>query len=115
MDPCTGSYKLYNYGTSQVINVDDIDILVHSHDKFRHIGAEFSVGGSTFNLAIKESKNSMKFYVDHENHIVDNVEGLLGFTMAKSYEVRYFEDLLLRMNPLNFHICVGIYIIILAS
>ena len=89
MDPYTGSYKLYNYGTSQVINVDDIDILVHSHDKFRHIGAEFSVGGSTFNLAIKESKNSMKFYVDHENHIVDNVEGLLGFTMAKSYEVKY--------------------------
>ena len=49
------------------------------------------MGGSTFRLAIKESKNSMKFYVDHENHIVDNVEGLLGFTMAKSYEVKHFE------------------------
>ena len=61
--------------------------MIHSHDRFRHIGAEFSVGGSTFSLAIKESKNSLKFYVDHESHIVEDVEGLLGFTMAKTYEV----------------------------
>ena len=31
----------------------------------------------------------MKFAIENEAHVTDDVEGLLGFTMAKSYEVKF--------------------------
>ena len=86
-----GIDKLYAYDSSHnFITVDDIDIQVNSREKFRHYGAVFSVAGSTFNIAIKETKNSMKFAIENERHMTSDVEGLLGFTMAKSYEVKFY-------------------------
>lgn len=83
-----GIARLYNYDSSNdFIIVNDIDIQVHTREKFRHYGVSFDVGGSTFNIAIKESKNSMKFAIENERHVTSDVEGLLGFTMAKSYEL----------------------------
>merc|ERR1719454_290467 len=86
-----GTSRLYSYdgyGNAGYIIVDDIDITINSREKFRHYGATFSVAGSTFSIAIKESKNSMKFYIDNESHTRDkDIEGLLGFTMAQSYTI----------------------------
>ena len=31
----------------------------------------------------------MKFAIENERHITSDVEGLLGFTMAQSYEVKF--------------------------
>ena len=50
--------------------------------------AVFDVNGSTFSVSIKESKQSLKFYIDNERSIEHGVNGLLGFTMAESYTVR---------------------------
>ena len=84
-----GISKLYNYdSTNDLIIVNDIDIEVFAREKFQHYGARFTVGGSTFTIAIKESKNSMKFAIENEAHVTSDVEGLLGFTMAKSYQVK---------------------------
>ena len=86
-----GITKFYNYDSSNdVIIVNDIDIQVNTREKFQHYGASFDVGGSSFHIAIKESKNSMKFAIENERHVTSDVEGLLGFTMAKSYEVFFF-------------------------
>ena len=85
-----GITKFYNYDSSNdVIIVNDIDIQVNTREKFQHYGASFDVGGSSFHIAIKESKNSMKFAIENERHVTSDVEGLLGFTMAKSYEVTF--------------------------
>ena len=81
---------MYQYDSARnFITIDDIDIQVNTREKFRHYGATFDVAGSTFNIAIKETKNSMKFAIENERHITGDVEGLLGFTVAKSYQVRY--------------------------
>ena len=86
-----GITKFYNYDSSNdVIIVNDIDIQVNTREKFQHYGASFDVGGSSFHIAIKESKNSMKFAIENERHVTSDVEGLLGFTMAKSYEVKFY-------------------------
>ena len=85
-----GIDKLYAYDSSHdFITVDDIDIQVNTREKFRHYGATFSVAGSTFNIAIKETKNSLKFAIENQRHMASDVEGLLGFTMAQSYQVKY--------------------------
>ena len=34
----------------------------------------------------------MKFAIENERHVTSDVEGLLGFTMAKSYEVKFRFD-----------------------
>ena len=48
----------------------------------------WSVNNSSFSIAIKGNKNSLRFEIDNESHIEDEgVNGLLGFTMAKSYSV----------------------------
>ena len=31
----------------------------------------------------------MKFAIENERHMTSDVEGLLGFTMAQSYQVKY--------------------------
>ena len=85
-----GIDKLYAYDNSHnFITVDDIDIQVNTREKFRHYGATFNVAGSSFNIAVKDTKNSLKFAIENERHMTGDVEGLLGFTMAQSYEVKY--------------------------
>ena len=84
-----GIDKLYAYDNSHnFITVDDIDIQVNTREKFRHYGATFNVAGSSFNIAVKDTKNSLKFAIENERHMTGDVEGLLGFTMAQSYEVK---------------------------
>ena len=85
-----GIDKLYAYDNSHnFITIDDIDIQVNTREKFRHYGATFNVAGSSFNIAVKDTKNSLKFAIENERHMTGDVEGLLGFTMAQSYEVKY--------------------------
>ena len=56
----------------------------------------------TFSIAIKENKNSLRFEIDHEHHIKDEgIEGLLGFTMAKSYSVSFFTGKIFHYNNLR--------------
>ena len=84
----SGETRRFDYNTyAGMIVVDDIFLSTQSLEKFRHKGATFDVAGSIFSISIKESKQSLKFYIDHENHIEHGVEGLLGFTMAEAYTV----------------------------
>ena len=85
----SGEARVFNYDSySGLISVDDIILSTQSLEKFRHKGAVFDVSGSTFSISIKESKQSLKFYIDNERSIEHGVNGLLGFTMAEAYNVR---------------------------
>ena len=76
-----GIDKLYAYDSSHdFITVDDIDIQVNTREKFRHYGATFSVAGSTFNIAIKETKNSLKFAIENKKHMPDFHQKLIRKT-----------------------------------
>ena len=62
------------------------------------------LNNSVFSIATKEKKNSLRFEIDNERHINDgDIEGLLGFTMAKSYSVsfNFLEDHLPYLCPSN--------------
>ena len=84
-----GEARIFNYDSySGLIRVDDIILSTQSLQKFRHKGAVFDVNGSTFSVSIKDSKQSLKFYIDNERSIEHGVNGLLGYTMAESYNVR---------------------------
>ena len=84
----SGEARRFDYNTyAGMIMVDDIMLSTQSLERFRHKGATFEVGDSTFSISIKDSKQSIKFYIDNERHIETGVDGLLGFTMAQSYTV----------------------------
>ena len=94
--------KIYTHGSTGIITVEDIEISINSREKFRHYGATFTVAESTFSIAIKGNKNSLRFEIDHEHHIKDEgIEGLLGFTMAKSYSVSFFTGKIFHYNNLR--------------
>ena len=58
--------------------------------QFSEIAILWSVNNSSFSIAIKGNKNSLRFEIDNESHIDDEgINGLLGFTMAKSYTVSF--------------------------
>jgi len=62
--------------------------------RYKRHGATIQVDDSLFELSLKEEKHSMKFYVDQESHVKDHdMGGLLGFTMAKDYQVRNYDSL----------------------
>ena len=84
----SGEVRRFDYNTyAGMIIVEDIMLSTQTLEKFRHKGATFEVGDSTFSISIKDSKHSLKFYVDNERHLETGVDGLLGFTMAQSYTV----------------------------
>ena len=58
--------------------------------QFSEIVILWSFNNSSFSIAIKGNKNSLRFEIDNESHIEDEgINGLLGFTMAKSYSVSF--------------------------
>ena len=86
----SGEVRRFDYNTyAGMIIVEDIMLSTQTLEKFRHKGASFEVGDSTFSISIKDSKHSLKFYVDNERHLETGVDGLLGFTMAQSYTVSF--------------------------
>ena len=82
-----------HYSVRVVNRASEIAILWDRHFlklQFSEIAILWSFNNSFFSIAIKGNKNSLRFEIDNESHIKDEgINGLLGFTMAKSYSVSF--------------------------
>ena len=82
---------LLGHHSVRVVKSDrkNIDFLTFSFCYFTKLRF-FIFNNSSFSIAIKGNKNSLRFEIDNERHIEDEgIEGLLGFTMAHSYSVSF--------------------------
>jgi hypothetical protein len=82
---------------------DDIVIETHVFSRYKRHGATIQVDESLFELSLKEEKHSMKFYIEQESHVKDHdMGGLLGFTMAKDYQILDEQTLTIADEKFNY-------------